>query len=101
MTVQAGVEFETDLDLLVGDMPAIPCESKDHGTGNKHHDDGPATHYAQFFHPCHGSIGEIRPVCHRSASEMQKYASCTAKCRRCGEKNLLSAFMIVLSPITR
>lgn len=45
MTVQAGIEVETDLESLVGEMPAIPCEHSQHETRTDVHGEGPATHY--------------------------------------------------------
>jgi hypothetical protein len=36
----------TDLELLVGDMPEVPCEGNSHGKDPIHPDAGPATHYA-------------------------------------------------------
>ena len=52
MTVQAGIEVETDLELLVGEMPAIPCEHSMHRVQLTQHEDAPATHYVQAICQC-------------------------------------------------
>lgn len=41
--------IETDISVLVGQMPDIPCEHSQHGKPGAAHDDGPATHYIQSF----------------------------------------------------
>jgi phage FluMu protein Com len=62
MTVQAGIEVETDLELLVGDMPAIPCEHHQHASLSSQHG-GPATHYIQCRCPECGEAGSVRAAC--------------------------------------
>jgi len=64
MTVQAGIETETDLELLVGEMPAVPCEHPDHAKDPEAHG-GDATHYAQghCINPKCSFVGRLLPMC--------------------------------------
>lgn len=45
------VDTSCDLELMVGEMEAPPCESLDHTTAKHVHGDGPATHYARVQCP--------------------------------------------------
>lgn len=50
MTVQAGIEVDTDLELMVGEMPELACEHSQHGSERHAHDDGPAKFYGRGVH---------------------------------------------------
>lgn len=95
MTVEAGTEIS--LELLVGDMPAIPCEHSAHTT-DPHHADEPATHYVAAQCDCDG--GEWTPA----------YAACPAfvrfiqtpgrnRCPECKRIAPLKEMFKVLGPI--
>ena len=45
MTVQAGTALDLDLELMVGEMPTMPCEHSQHHARSDVHGEGPATHY--------------------------------------------------------
>jgi len=47
--------LDLDLDLLIGEMPAVPCESSTHDPADAAHDDGPATHYVRMICPTCGT----------------------------------------------
>jgi len=53
MTVQAGIELDLDLELLVGEMEAQTCEHSQHETHWRHSDE-PASHYVRGFCVCYG-----------------------------------------------
>lgn len=49
MSVDVGLEL--DLDLMVWEMEALPCESTSHNPEDYAHDSGAATHYARVHCP--------------------------------------------------
>lgn len=95
MTVQAGIEVEADLEVLVGEMPPIPCEHHQHDTLSRHHD-GPATHYVQCHCPECGAKSSIRAVCERFVkhSRMGKL-----RCPKCNTRVDGVKAVIILAPI--
>jgi ribosomal protein S27E len=64
MTIQP-VETGTtlDLELIVGEMPAIPCEIKGHAKGKYGHDAGPASRYIRAICPNCGHDHGVQPAC--------------------------------------
>lgn len=58
---------EIDIELLLGDLPDMPCESlthNDHGLYGYWHDDGPAKFYVQISHDCtNRKSGDIYAAC--------------------------------------
>jgi hypothetical protein len=95
MTVQAGIEVETDLALLVGEMPAIPCEHSQHQT-HRHHGDQPASHYVRGFCICYGWT-EAYAACPRFVAWIQSDAP--NRCPECRATSTATQMFQVLSPI--
>lgn len=54
-------DLDLDLDLLVGEMPAPPCESPHHDEGLEHSGDG--AFYARTNHTCYGPVGILFTIC--------------------------------------
>lgn len=59
--MSVALDLDLDLDLMVGEMPATPCESPHHGHSDVHQGDG--THYATAGHECFGPVGPVFAVC--------------------------------------
>jgi hypothetical protein len=69
MTVQAGVEVDVDLELVVGEFEQLACEHPQHASRQgTAHDGGPAKFYARGTCPACMFFGEIRAVCAGYAS---------------------------------
>uniref|UniRef100_UPI003F497205 hypothetical protein n=1 Tax=Arthrobacter silvisoli TaxID=2291022 RepID=UPI003F497205 len=66
MSVQAGIEVETDIAELVGEMPEVPCQHTDHGNDPDAHD-GRASHYAQgrCVNPSCMRVAPVLPLCQK------------------------------------
>lgn len=94
MTVQAGTELT--LELLVGDMPEIPCEHSQHGTDSRFHQDEAATHYVQGFCRCSGWT-EAYAACPKFVASIQE--SGLNRCPRCGYLARRNTVFKVLGPI--
>ena len=97
MTVQAGIEF--DLELLVGELPVIPCESVGHATVKFVHDDGPATHYVQGIHEGCRSFGQIEAMCEKAVGILLDFADEEFQCLKCGQFLPLREQCKVIGPI--
>lgn len=101
MSVDAGTE--TDIWALVGDLPAQPCESVNHGHPilGDNHDDGPATHYLQMMHECSWmGKGEIYAGCAKTAARAAYNSGRKISCRDCGTKGLVyGGWIRVVGPI--
>ena len=97
MSVQAGIEVS--LEMLVGEMSELACESEYHEDDKGLHDNGPATQYVQVFHECLGPIGQIQVRCSAAASSISAHAETRVSCEVCGVVGKLATFLIVLAPI--
>lgn len=100
MSIAAGIEVETDLATLVGELEEQACESLHHEDAKAVHDDGPATHYVQSFHQCYGRIGNISTRCAKAAKAIQSHALSLTQCGNCGEVDVLLNFITVIGPIS-
>lgn len=56
--------LDTDIKALVGEMPAVPCDTLGHTMGLDVHDDGPATHYWRWHKPCGCVADTVVSRCH-------------------------------------
>jgi ribosomal protein S27E len=86
----------TDLELLVGEMPDVPCEHSAHGTGFGSHDLGPATHYLR------GSCPRCsRDVIFAACSEFVAFAKSNSdvSCYDCGHTSSSSEVLRILGPV--
>jgi hypothetical protein len=83
MTVQAGIEVETNVAALVGEMPTMPCESPSHRKAPRSHG-GSATHYATSTHECFGPVGEVIAICGPYAKICAEILWDDAECTWCG-----------------
>lgn len=94
MTVQP-VETDTLIDIaaLVGEMDAVPCDSKSHA---RQHADEPASHYARAMCPrC--TFDHIRAYC---PSMMDAIANDgLIQCQQCFVMTRASACIIILGPV--
>lgn len=97
MTVEAGVE--ASLELLVGEMPPIPCEHSAHNEDRKHHDTGNATHMLQGRCPGCKQIGPLQAVCATYVSALF-VPNLKSRCDSCGHRDEGYKFIHVLTPIT-
>lgn len=99
MTVQAGIETVTDLEVLVGEMPSVPCESPSHNRRPKAHQ-GRATHYAVSTHECFGPVGEVMSICARYAKHCAETLWEEGVCVWCGTELDPGEGVQVVAPIT-
>lgn len=98
MTVQAGIEVETDLEVLVGEMPAIPCENSGHGTNAVHPAGGEATHMFRGKCPACKEVGELQAVCAALVKSIRK-PNVKGRCDACGHRDTGLKFIETLEPI--
>jgi hypothetical protein len=96
-------ELDLDLRTLVGEIPAQPCESANHGhpTLGVNHDDGPATHYLQMMHECSWMPkGDIYAGCQKTATRAALNMTRDINCMDCGTRSILPGEWIrVVGPI--
>lgn len=59
--MSTALDLDLDLDLMVGEMPAPPCESPHHDHSEFHQGEG--THYATTGHECYGPVGPVFSIC--------------------------------------
>ena len=95
MTVQAGIEAEVDLELLVGEMPVIPCEHGAHHEDQEWHDDGPATHY--LHGSCECGRDKVFAACKTFVVHVA--AGLPMRCSQCMAERPANDFLTVLAPI--
>lgn len=95
MTVQAGIESVTDLEVLVGEMPVVPCEHSQHGVPGKPHSDEPASHYMQCICDC--ASGYVYAACPKFVEYIA--SDIMVRCSRCGTTGLTTELVLVLAPI--
>jgi len=95
MTVQAGIEIDLDLGLLVGGMEAPTCEHSQHEVGQNHRDE-PATHYARGHCECYG-VTEIYAICPAFVAFIGR--SETIRCAHCKIITLSDRMYEIVSPI--
>jgi hypothetical protein len=98
MTVQP-VETGTtlDLELLIGDMPAVPCEHSEHNIPGLPHDDGPATRYSQTRCTFCRSRGPVIAVCKTFAN--WALGNWPLRCRYCLTPGRASEVVTILGPV--
>ncbi len=95
MTVQAGIEVDVDLELIVGEMPEQPCENRQHGKHPQHPDNGPAEFYFKgSCSKCKG-VSPVQAICAVVADYIKSGAVMT--CNNCWEQT--TAVVILLEPI--
>lgn len=100
MTVQAGIEVETDLEVLVGEFEEQACEHQQHeARQGLTHDSGPAKFYARGICPKCGFFGEVRAVCARYAAVSR--TNIIMRCIDCRHLGPAYEMTQVLAPITR
>lgn len=87
--------LDLDLSLLVGEMPAPPCEHSQHGSHHRH-DDGPATHYVQTFCPACGLEPKVIAACERWVNGVSQNFALTCDC---GLMAPASYFTVILGPV--
>jgi hypothetical protein len=98
-------EAETDVAVLVGEMPEIGCEVRTHATKRSHHDDGPATHYLEVTHPCTDlPLGTVFAGCERITQVWKDIAGSTPghfqMCSACKTVTTEGRFLVrVLGPV--
>lgn len=63
--MSVALDLELNLGLLVGEMPAPPCESPHHGDGTEHEGDG--AFYARTGHACYGPVNSLFVICEQYA----------------------------------
>lgn len=98
MTVQAGIETVTDLEVLVGEFEEQACEHQQHEARQGiSHDSGPAKFYARGLCPRCGFFGEVRPVC--SAYAATARTSTPMRCSDCWHIGPAKEMVQVLAPI--
>lgn len=100
MTVQAGIETVTDLEVLVGEFEELACEHSRHGKDAHWHEDQPASHYVQARCACTGEQWtNAYAACPRFVAQISRNVkSC---CNTCGHIDLLTNIFRILAPITR
>ena len=100
MTVQAGIEVEMDLGLLVGEFEEQACEHQQHEARQGiSHDSGSAKYYARGICPKCGFFGEVRAVCAAFAAISR--TGVIMRCTDCLHLGPAYEMTQVLAPITR
>ena len=97
MTAQAGIELETDIAALIGEMPTVPCEHSQHGTHHLHSDE-PASHYIRAWCDC----GDSHPRrAYAACPSFVQFALSTKRnrCPSCGCRGRANEMFEVLGPI--
>jgi hypothetical protein len=97
MTVQAGIETVTDLEVLVGEMEEQACEHSQHGVPGKSHSDEPASHYLQAFCDC--NYATVYAACPEFVTFV--LSNPKIRCATCGARGQASDLIHILAPITR
>src|ERR1700745_2463071 len=66
--MSVALDLDLNLDLMVGEMPATPCESPHHDNtpGSEHHGDG--AFYAITGHACWGPVDSVFIICETYAN---------------------------------
>ncbi|MDO5865990.1 MULTISPECIES: hypothetical protein [Paenarthrobacter] len=93
MTVQAGIETVTDLEVLVGEFEELACESCSHDL----HADGPATHYARV--QCECGVNVIKAYCAWMVAAV--LTNSNVVCFNCLARYEAKDHVTILAPITR
>lgn len=89
---------ETDISVLVGQMPTEPCDTPGHMMNFEHmHDDGPATHYLMWHKPCGCFEPTVVARCERFKDAMLKNEP--MYCGVCTHRGLSMDFYTVIGPI--
>ena len=96
MTVQAGIEAETDLALLVGEFEEQGCEHSQHGNDRKDHQDTPASHYVRGYCTCFG-WSEAYAACPKFVAWI--LSGKRNRCPDCGHVSTTLEMFEVLGPI--
>jgi len=96
MTVQAGIEVDVDLELLVGAIEAPPCEHSQHQTKPGAHGGEAASHYVQGFCVCAG-WSDAYAACRKFVTYIQK--GDMNRCPDCGYMAPRNTVFKVLGPI--
>lgn len=91
------VETSSYLELLVGEMPAEPCESNTHDPADQFHDDGPATHYARLHCP-NCLFAGIKGYCDSFTEAIRALPNFTLRCT-CGHKAPAEEMVTILGPV--
>ena len=97
MTVQAGIEVETDLATLVGEFEEQACEHSQHGTHHLHNDE-PASHYIRAWCDC----DDCGPsIAYAACPSFVAFALSSQRnmCPLCGYRGRANEMFEVLGPI--
>lgn len=92
--------LDVDLGLLVGELPAEPCDTPGHALLVDVHDDGPATHYWNWHKPC--GCAETVVVARCAAFTNLLLANGGMECGVCskpGPTGLAQDFYTLIGPI--
>ncbi len=96
MTVQAGIEVETDLELLVGEFEEQACEHSEHQIKRDCHGDEPASHYVRGYCHCRGYT-DIYAACPKFVAWI--LSGVRNRCPGCGYIAFTTEAFEVLAPI--
>jgi hypothetical protein len=96
MTVQAGIEVETDLELLVGEFEEQACEHSQHLVRPTFHADEPASHYIRGYCPCSG-YSDLYAACPKFVAWIRR--GTRNRCPACGHIAITTEVFEILGPI--
>lgn len=96
MTVQAGIEVETDLEVMVGEFEEQACEHSQHPSGHKNHQESPASHYVRGYCPCYGWT-DVYAACPRFVAFVR--SGTLNRCPDCGHFGTTDEMFEILAPI--
>lgn len=89
--------LDIDLELMVGEMEAVPCEHSTHQSDKYIHDNGPATHYVMAGCPACRDPKDVYAACQRLIGAILSLPE--FYCPRCFTTAPPSAFITILGPV--
>lgn len=88
--------LDLDIEALVGEMEAVPCEHPEHGT-DRIHPDEPASHYMRGRCPVCERTGAIVAICSGFVAWIA--ANKPLRCVACGDVKLASEVVTIIGPV--
>ena len=88
--------LDLDIEALVGELPAVPCEHPEHDTDPIHPDE-PASHYMRGHCPVCKRTGAVVAICSGFLAWIA--ADKPLRCVACSDIRPASEVVIILGPV--
>lgn len=89
--------LDLDIEALVGEMDAVPCEHPEHATDTIVHPDEPASHYVRGHCPACNRTGAVVAVCPGFVAWI--IADRKVRCVVCEDVKPASQAVAILGPV--